>query len=311
MNLKLITAVTNEPISLAEVKAHLRLDSTNFADDINSVQSIAPGNHAIAAAYSLEGSGVDILGYSVLVNLESGINGAGGTVDVKIQESDDNIIYTDWVGGAFTQITTANDNAIYEKAYTGTKQYIRAVATVAGNTCDFAVTIIKDAATCDEDALLSAWITVAREYGEDYAGHSFAPQTWELMLDDFPIDDYIELPMTPLVSITSVKYKDFSGVETTLTSTTDYLVDTDNQPGKIFLPYGKSWVNFTPYPYDAVRIRFVCGYTGTAPYILPKNYKQAMLMHVGAFYNYRDSEIPNELMRTIHALYNMRRLYKF
>ena len=85
MNLKLITAVATEPITKAEVKAPLRLDSTSFADDITTVQSIAPGAHVIAASYSLVGTGVDILGYSVLVNLESGTNVATGTVDVKIQ----------------------------------------------------------------------------------------------------------------------------------------------------------------------------------------------------------------------------------
>lgn len=311
MNLKLITAVATECITKAEVKAHLRLDSTSFADDLSTTQSIAPGAHVVAASYSLVGTGVDILGYLALVNLESATNGAGGTVDVKIQESDDNVTYTDWSGGSFTQVTTANDNATYEKAYTGTKQYIRVVATVANATCDFAVTIVKDAATSVEDTQLDAWISAAREYGEDYTGHAFAPQTWELMLDDFPEEDYITIPLTPLTSLTSIKYKNSAGSETTATVTTDYLVDADNQPGKVFLPYGETWPDFTPYPYDAVRIRFVCGYTGTAPYILPKNYKQAMLMHIGAFYKYRDAEIPAELMNTINNLYRMRKIYQF
>ena len=59
MRLKIATAPTIEPVTLAEVKEHLRIDSGSLSDNISSNQSIVPGDHAIAASYSLEGSGVD------------------------------------------------------------------------------------------------------------------------------------------------------------------------------------------------------------------------------------------------------------
>ena len=120
MALKLYTAPTTEPLSLAEVRAHLRIDSQSLADDLTSTQSIAPGSHDVAASYSLVGTAVDVLGYSVLVLLESGTNGTSGTVDVKLQESDDNTTWQDFT--TFTTVTAANDNAIQEKDYTGGKQ---------------------------------------------------------------------------------------------------------------------------------------------------------------------------------------------
>ena len=89
--------------------------------------------------------------------------------------------------------------------------------------------------------------------------------------------------------------------------TTDYLVDVDTFPGKVFLPYNKIWPNLVPYPYNAVRLRGVCGYTGTAPYILPYNFKQAILVHVGLMYKYRDQEIPATDMKTVDRLYGLRR----
>ena len=151
---------------------------------------------------------------------------------VKVQESDDNINFTDYA--TFTSVTSATDDTVYEKAYAGTKQYIRAYASVTVGACVFSVDIVKYAATSIEDTQLTEWIKVAREYGEDYTGHAFAPQTWEFYLDKFPCRDNFELPKTPLTSVTSLKYKDSAGTETTMTANTDYIVDADSQPGKIF-----------------------------------------------------------------------------
>ena len=200
MQLSLVTAPTIEPISLSELKLFLRIDSGSFADNIDETQSIVPGAHVIAAGYTLVGTGVEVLGYTPVVILNSGTNGAGGTVDVKIQESDDDATYTDWSTGAFTQVTEANDDAIQEKAYTGTKRYIRTVATVATETCDFSTTVIRLAATSIEDDLLNAIITAAREHVEDITRRAILTQVWDKYLDGFPAENYIKLPFGNLQS---------------------------------------------------------------------------------------------------------------
>lgn len=291
---KIITQPTTEPVTLAEVKQALRLDSTDFAENVTSTQSVAPGSHNIAA--SLLGTGVDILGYSALVLLESGTNGEGGKVDVKIQESDDNLTYTDWTDGAFTQVTTANDNATYEKSYTGTKQYIRVACTVAGAACEFGVSILTSANTFAEDTLLQSYIAAAREYGESITRRAFATQTLELLLDYFPTE--IELPMPPLQSVTSIKYKDSAATETTIADT-EYIVDTDSNIGKIVLAYGKTWPIFTAYPLNPIRVRFVSGYTTD----FPKIFKNAMLLHIGLMNKYRDVSIPKDDLDKVRNQY--------
>ncbi len=55
---------------------------------------------------TINGSGVDTLDYNeLLLVVNSGINGSGGTADVKLQESDDDSSYSDISGAALTQIT--------------------------------------------------------------------------------------------------------------------------------------------------------------------------------------------------------------
>jgi uncharacterized phiE125 gp8 family phage protein len=293
MALKIKTAPTVEPLTLAQVKLHLRLDSGSLGDNLTTVQSIVPGDHVIAASYSLVGTGVDVLGYRAIVNLNSGTNGAGGTVDAKIQESDDDATYADWTGGAFTQVTTANDNAVQEKEYTGTKQYIRVVATVAVATCDFGVDIIREQPYSAEDTLLTALITAAREYCEAYQNRALLTQTWYLWLDAWPSEDFISLPLPPLASVTSVTYYDTDDTAATL-STADYFVDAISEPGRVVLNYSESWPSTTLRPANSVCVEFVCGY-GAAASSVPAKVKQACLLLVGHLYENREAGIDKAL----------------
>ena len=287
MKYKISVPVTTEPITMAEAKTHIRLTTNTFAGDVETNQSISPGVHIVAAAYSLEGSAVDVLGTNTIVNLNSGANGTGASVVAKIQESDDNLTWQDFTGGGFTTVTEANDNAVQEIGYTGVKQYIRVVATVAVDSCSFSADVITETGYSVEDDLLSSIITTSREYCENITGRALAPQTVETYLDCFPSVNYIELPLSPLTSVTSVIYTDSDGNETTLTEGTDYLVDTDSPIGRIVLPYGGSWASFTPYPINPITITHVSGYT--ASNLIPKSLKQAMLLLIGHWYENREA----------------------
>ena len=300
MALKLNTAPTVEPVSLAEACAHLRIDADSFADVVTSVQSIAPGSHNIAAAYSLKGTGVAVSGKEALVIFESGPNGTSGTVDVKLQEcdTDTDLLYTDVTSGSFTQVTTANDNATYEKAYTGTKAYLRVVATVGTAACEFGGSIVTNTPSVDDSTLIESYITAAREYCENYQNRAYITQTWELWLDSFPRCDVLEVPLPPLVSVSSIKYYDVDDTEATMSSTL-YFVDTKSEPGRICLNYGEQWPQTTLRPHNGVCVTFICGYGATSAYT-PEKARLAMLLLIADYYANREAGNASE--KTIKAV---------
>jgi len=88
------------------------------------------------AAATVNGSGIDHVGYDdiELVVATGAVSGAptSFSVDVKLQESDDNSTFTDITGAAITQIVAANtlNKVKVANAYLK-KRYIRTVTVVA------------------------------------------------------------------------------------------------------------------------------------------------------------------------------------
>lgn len=306
------TAPVIEPIILAELKLHLRLDSGSLADEIDTTQSIAPGAKAIANNYTTHvGTGIEVLNYQAIVNLISGTNGADGTVDCKIQESDDNVTYTDWTGGAFIQVTEANDNAIQEKAYTGTKRYIRTVAKVLVAICDFGTTVIRLTGDTVEDDLLTAIIAASRDHIENITRRALLTQTWDYYLDEFPAADFFKLPFGNLQTVTHIKYTDSAGTQTTMTVATDYIVETNGSAcGRIVLPYGETWPSFTEYTSNPIVVRFVCGWTAAS--LIPSAIRTAVKMKCSDLYHFRGDMLTGTIVenRAVDALLASYRLWE-
>lgn len=362
MKVNLVTPPVLEPITLAELKLHLRIDSASFAESIDENQSIGPGSYAIyelltldvapggagwaagdtitgvssgqtciivtvlttktyiirsrsgaftlgeiltngtatadqgaayptfTTGYYIIGAAIEVLGYTSVVSLASGTNGATGTLDVKIQESDDGTTWTDWTDGAFVQITTANDNTTYEKAYIGTKRYIRTVAKILLASCEFGVSVIRLIATSVEDDLLTEIIKTARMDVENDSRRQILTATWDYFLQEWPKGDRIKLPFGNLQSITSIKWKDTDGTETTLTAVTDYLTETNgDQCGFAVLPYGCTWPSNSLYPSNPIAIRFIAGWTTAA--LIPSTVKSAIKMRCSKLYESRGEDV--------------------
>lgn len=140
--------------------------------------------------------------------------------------------------------------------------------------------------TTAEDTLIDALITVARQHIEHELRRALVTQTWELVLDRWPAGGVLRLPLPPLASVTSIKYTDDDGAESTLSSGA-YLVDTESLPGRVVLKNGQSWPAVTLAEANGVRVRFVAGYGGAAA--VPETIKAAMKLLIGTLYENRES----------------------
>jgi len=141
--------------------------------------------------------------------------------------------------------------------------------------------------TADDDTLLGVYITVARKWCEKFQNRAYITQTWNLILDDFPDGDVIEIPLPPLQSVSSITYYDTDDTAYTF-STDNYMVDTDSEPGRVVLKYAKTWPSITLRPANAVVIQFIAGYGGAASDV-PEHIIHAIKMLVGHLYENREN----------------------
>lgn len=170
----------------------------------------------------------------------------------------------------------------------------------------------------DDDALIGAMISAARQEAEAACRRALVTQQWKLMLDRFPAPNMnvssatwygpqwgtspgplttlapegktgyeIILPQPPLVSVESVKYIDTDGNQQTLAST-DYKLDTATEPARLVPAYGKTWPA-TRNEINAVEVSFTCGYGNAAA--VPAAIKAWIKLRIGAMYENRESDL--------------------
>lgn len=117
-----------------------------------------------------------------------------------------------------------------------------------------------------ENDLIAGLNTSARQYAESFTQRAIPRQTWDYKQDRFPCASEFYLPKAPCISVTSISYIDTNGDTQTL-STDIYGTDLPTGPmaraGRIYLKYQQVWPQTRDIP-NAVTVRFVAGYAGTA-----------------------------------------------
>lgn len=278
--LVVVTPPATEPLSIAEVTAHCRIDETN--------QEPAPSAPTVALASPAAAGNVDNGAHRYLVTYVTadGETQAGivsGVVTVADKTVNGKVTVSAIpLGGA---LVTARK--LYRTAAGGSTYML--LATIANNTATTYTDNIADASlgagapttNTTGDPLLNMLIQAARQHAETYLKRALITQTVDLHLDCFPCWQ-IKLP--PLQSVTSITYFDTNGVEQTLAAD-QYLVDTTTQPARITPAFGLVWP-VTQYRNNAVKIRFVAGYGAASA--VPACVKNWMLVRVKTLWDQRD-----------------------
>lgn len=132
-------------------------------------------------------------------------------------------------------------------------------------------TILGD--TSEDDAVIEPVISAAREYCEGITGRAIAQQEVQLVLDS--LEHFITLPKPPIVSVTSITYKDENG---DVHEIEDFITDTIK--GIVYIP---NLPNEKLYPFSPVTVQYNAGYTD-----VPKMLRQAILLVGAHWYENRE-----------------------
>jgi uncharacterized phiE125 gp8 family phage protein len=161
----------------------------------------------------------------------------------------------------------------------------------------------------DDNLIGNILIPAATEYAQAMQKRQLMLATWRLSIPCFPLgDEVIELPLPPLVSVTTIDYVDSTGVVTNVNATI-YSANTDCEPGRITLAYGQSWPTARDGVGDVVRVTYIAGYGTTnvlAAAAIPANTKLGILMDCAERYRNRGDDpmgfVSENARRSIDAL---------
>lgn len=180
----------------------------------------------------------------------------------------------------------------------------------------------------DDDLLLDILIADARQWLEARVSRALITQSLQavFMLPKSPESKlrglYAELgqeltfslPRTPLQSVTTAEIEKDLDVWQTLNLTTDYVVDADNDPQRVWLrasaisywaPTG-ALINFMGVYAPRVRITYQAGY-GAGQSAVPTSFRRALLNAVSYLYEHRDEggTPPDRLLAGLDAVRNI------
>jgi uncharacterized phiE125 gp8 family phage protein len=174
----------------------------------------------------------------------------------------------------------------------------------------------------DDDELVAALISAARESVEGILSRALITQTIDLTLDGFPfgggyfnravrqspgLTNYlptssgrITLPRPPVQSVSWVRYLDTTGQQRTVNPSTYRLLKSSLNPGQLVTATNQIW----PITYPAegsVSIRLVCGYGDDAASV-PHAIRVALKMIVSHLYNNRDAVVAGSMQELPFAV---------
>lgn len=156
-----------------------------------------------------------------------------------------------------------------------------------------------------EDDWFYDTIAAVRQDAESFERRAFIEQSLRITFDGLPAFP-IMIPRPPLIELTSFSLFDVDDSETSI-ALSDLLIDIYSQPGRVALSHGYSLPGVTLRELNSVVIVYKAGYGSTASTV-PKDIKQAMLLHLGYLYDCRTGE-PEPITEEYSNLLNRHRIW--
>jgi len=275
-SLVVYSAPATEPVTVAEVMAHARIDADN--------QEPAPGvltcSLAGAGAGNVENGAhryvvtfVTASGETQAGDISAAVTVADKTVNGKVALSaipiggslvtSRKIYRTAAAGSVYLMLATLEDNT---------------TTTYTDNTADASLGAEAPSTNSTGDPILNILIAAARQHAETLLKRYLITQTIDYYMDCF---DSWEIKLPPLQSVSAITYVDTDGTTQTIDAA-DYLVDAVSVPARITPAYGETWP--TPRTQNnAVKIRFIAGYGAASA--VPQCIKNWMLLRIKQIYD--------------------------
>lgn len=139
-----------------------------------------------------------------------------------------------------------------------------------------------------EDGLIESLVMAARIHLERVTGRALMTQSWRVVLDGWPGEGVVTLPVSPLIALSGIRAYDAAGDATEL-ALGQFSVDAHRTPAAVFVP---GTVAGMPVLRErrGIEIDYVAGF-GTEPEDVPNDLVQAVKTLVGYWYENRDGVI--------------------
>lgn len=135
-----------------------------------------------------------------------------------------------------------------------------------------------------EDGLIATLITAARLHIESTTGRALIAQSWRVVLDRWPDEGVVRLPVAPLISLTAITAYDAGGNAHPIGLSQ---FQTEAVPARLLLPQTIEGMPVTRER-QGIEIDYVAGY-GSVAEAVPVDLRQALLTLVAFWFEHRDT----------------------